>query len=303
MSGDLERVSRRVSQDGRRAVPARRPLGLARSPGEAEVETARDLSPIQSAASPRGLARALASSDQEARARAITRLQQDHGNAFVQRLVGSLGGGRAVQREGGEASPLLEMRPDEAEAKKKADEHLKLQLDPATIAAAIAQARPAFLPESPPPGATSVEEPQEQEPGPSKPKPGDVGDLFEAISKEPQVDRLVTTLKTKAVGRLHRDWGRLGTGEKVLVVATATLIAGGGLGGLLSSTEGRNLALEQLNGRILPVPGVRGLTMEVNTKGRNVMVGMHLDVGALLPESWGFGPSAPTPIGGPPGAR
>jgi hypothetical protein len=60
------------------------------------------------------------------------------------------------------------------------------------------------------------------------------------------------------------------------------------------------MALSQLNGRVLPVPGLNWLSLEINTGGNNLMLGGHVDIGSLLPPSLGFGPSSAQPIGGPP---
>jgi hypothetical protein len=100
--------------------------------------------------------------------------------------------------------------------------------------------------------------------------------------------------------RVRRDWRRLGTGGQVAAVTAAVLVGGGALAGIVSDPEGREFVLDQLNGRVLPVPGITGLGMELNTSGDNIMVGMHFDVGAVLPEWMGFSPSSPPAIGGPP---
>ena len=136
--------------------------------------------------------------------------------------------------------------------------------------------------------------------GPDTPRQADPDEVLSAIMAVPQIDQGLTTLRTQATDRIAADWRRLSTGEKVGAVSTVAVIALGALGGAVSNPESRRWALGQLNGRVLPVPGVDWLHLEVNTAGDNVMVGMHVDVGQLLPKSWGFGAGSPTAIGGPP---
>ncbi|NJO59772.1 MAG: DUF4157 domain-containing protein [Richelia sp. RM2_1_2] len=83
-------------------------------------------------------------------------------------------------------------------------------------------------------------------------------------------------------------------------MSTSVLIGAGVLTGVFSNPEARRFALDKLNGQVLPVPGVNWLHLELNTGGDNLMLGMHLDIGQLLPPSLGFGPSSPSAIGGVP---
>jgi hypothetical protein len=130
---------------------------------------------------------------------------------------------------------------------------------------------------------------------------GSAGDVFPAIAADPALGSILQGIQTAALDRVRRDWDRLSTGERVMVITAAVHVGGGALAGVLSHSETQLMAIEMLiNGRTFPVPGVRGLSVELNLSGENWMVGFHLDVGALLPESWGFGPSSPTAIGGPP---
>jgi hypothetical protein len=51
------------------------------------------------------------------------------------------------------------------------------------------------------------------------------------------------------------------------------------------------------------VPKVPGLGVQLNLSGENVIVGLHLDVGRILPAALGFGPASDTtPLGAPPSA-
>ena len=136
--------------------------------------------------------------------------------------------------------------------------------------------------------------------GPDSAHPADVSDILGAVMAIPAIDQGITNLQTQATDRVSRDWRRLATGEKIGVVSTIAVIGLGTLGGVASDPKARQLALSQLNGRVLPVPGVDWLHLEVNTGGDSLMVGMHVDMGQLLPKSWGFGPGSPSAIGGPP---
>lgn len=136
--------------------------------------------------------------------------------------------------------------------------------------------------------------------GPERPRAGSAGDVGSALSRVPAVDSAITNLRTAATAQLTRDWRRLGTGERVGLVSAGVVIGGGALAGLMSNDEGRNWALGLLDGRVIPVPYVDGLFVEMNTAGSNLMFGLHLDVGRVLPSSWGFGPTTPSAIGAPP---
>jgi|GEM_PF-1466727 len=136
--------------------------------------------------------------------------------------------------------------------------------------------------------------------GPAPSHPGSTGDMMDAIAADPAVNRLVTTLQTRMTDQLLRDWHRLRTGEQIATVSVATAIVVPALIAALANPQTRSLLLGQINGRILPVPGVPWLHAEVNLGADNLMFGLHADVGRLLPQGWGFGPNDPTAIGGPP---
>ena len=138
--------------------------------------------------------------------------------------------------------------------------------------------------------------------GPDKARAAELSDLRDAILAVPAIDQGITNLRSQASERVAHDWSKLNTGEKIGVVSTVALIAGGTLAGIASNRDSRQWALSQLNDRLIPVPGVDWLHLEVNTGANNVMVGMHVDVGALLPPSLGFGPGDPNAMGGPPEA-
>lgn len=195
-------------------------------------------------------------------------------------------------------------------------QHVQQQMEPATIRAALSQinlgltalrapsasgptATPTpnpFATPSPSPAAPLVP----RGAGPDTPRPASAGDLMSALLAVPAIDAWITTLQTRATEQMMRDWRRLSTGEQVGAVSSAVAIGAGALAGILSDPNTRQMALSQLNGRVLPVPGLNWLSLEINTGGDNLMLGGHVDIGSLLPPSLGFGPSSPSAIGGPP---
>jgi hypothetical protein len=124
--------------------------------------------------------------------------------------------------------------------------------------------------------------------GPSEPRAATPGDLFGAVMRIPAVDSALTTLRTDAESRLRADWEALSTGERVLVVSHTAIVGGTALAAVLAHEETRDFALGLIQDRSLPVPGVTGLTFQFNATGPNPSVRFDLNVGALLPEAWGF---------------
>ncbi|MDZ8055684.1 MAG: DUF4157 domain-containing protein [Aulosira sp. ZfuVER01] len=188
-------------------------------------------------------------------------------------------------------------------------QHIQQQLHPASIRPALSQINLGVLPDrsspnTPNPFATTTPPPASPlvpaGAGPETPRSATTGDLLSAIMAVPAIDSALNSLQTQASERISQDWGRLRTGEQVAVVSTTVLIGAGALAGVLSDPTTRQFALNQLNGKTIPVPGLNWLRLEMNTGGDNLMLGMHVDVGRLLPSSLGFGPSSPSAIGGPP---
>lgn len=84
-------------------------------------------------------------------------------------------------------------------------------------------------------------------------------------------------------------------------MSTALVIGGGAVAGVLSNPEARSWVATNLSGKILPVPMVPGLGVQLNLGANNVLLGLHLDVGQLLPRALSFGPAASTSaLGAPP---
>jgi hypothetical protein len=130
--------------------------------------------------------------------------------------------------------------------------------------------------------------------GPDTPKTASASDLLDAVLKIPSIDQAVTTLRDRALITVSRDWRQLSTPAKIGVVSTGVLIAAPTLAGIISDPSARRMALDQLSGKVIPVPGVNWLSVETNLKENNLMFGLHVDVGRLLPPILGFGPSSPS---------
>ena len=185
------------------------------------------------------------------------------------------------------------------------------QVTPTTIRTALSQIKLTLPPSGTPAPATNpLAMPSKPIPaaaptvpagnGPDKPRAADGGDIMDAILAVPAIDAAVNSLQTQASDRFTQDWHRLKTGEKIVGISSVVAIGGGLLAGVISDPAARKLALDQLNGKVLPVPKLNWLHLEINTGGDNLMLGLHVDVGQLLPSSWGFKASSPDAIGGVP---
>lgn len=192
-------------------------------------------------------------------------------------------------------------------------QQVQTRLDPATLLSALDRvqlgplAAPAGgLPGGSPPAAggagatTPAAAPDPAGAGADPPHAGSAGDIVGAVVADPAVSAALTRLQTQAMDQVRMDWSRLNTGERIGAVSVTALIGAGILAGVISDPGARRLALDQLNGRMVPVPGLNWMHLEINTQPNSLMLGLHVDVGALLPPSLGFGPSGPSAIGGPP---
>lgn len=115
------------------------------------------------------------------------------------------------------------------------------------------------------PGAKAPDPPRPPGPGEKdpEPKPGDYGTFFKAVSLTQEYQCSVGRVFDLMESNAKRDWRRLGTGEKALVIGAGATIAGATLAGLLSNDEGRKLVLDRVIGADVPVPGVRGLQFKL----------------------------------------
>lgn len=149
---------------------------------------------------------------------------------------------------------------------------------------------PAPIPASSPTAPPS----ESEEPTPTR--EATLDDLVQAGLQSPMVQHTLNLLSD----RVMQDWDRLRTGEQIGVVSALAVVGGGALAAILPNPEARRIVLSPLNGQVVPVPGVNWLSLELNTADDNLMLGLHIDVGRLLPPSFGFGPAEINPIGAPP---
>jgi hypothetical protein len=159
---------------------------------------------------------------------------------------------------------------------------------------------------SPTPGSTTPAPspsptPRTPEAAPELPHPGSVGDIFSAFASYAVIQQALDRLKEQAASQALRDWNRLRTGERILVVTSGIVIAAPALGFSIADPTMRAHLGSILNGTPLPVPGVPWLHLETNLQADSFMVGLHVDLGSLLaPVLPGFGAGSPTAIGDPP---
>jgi hypothetical protein len=111
------------------------------------------------------------------------------------------------------------------------------------------------------------------------------GMLLGALTRVPEVRRGLENLEWEV-------YGRLGEGEKKTLMTSGITFGIGALGGMLATPGGRE-ALSHLSGVALPVPKAPWLQFEFTTQHDTVGLGVHVDVGALLPERLGFGKARP----------
>jgi hypothetical protein len=121
--------------------------------------------------------------------------------------------------------------------------------------------------------------------GPEAPKAGSPGDIFSAIVAIPAVEQAVGQLKEEAQTRVKRDWSSLSGGGKFSLIAATVAIGGGALTAALANEDSRKFIFENVSGKSIPVPGVRGLTVQVNLAGEEKSVQFGLDLLQFLPDS------------------
>lgn len=133
---------------------------------------------------------------------------------------------------------------------------------------------PATPPTSPPPTIP-------QGPGPATPRAASAGDVLSALAAVPAVKAEITRLRNAATDRLQHDWRSLSTSDKVVAIGGTALVAGGALAGILSNNASRQFALQQIQGKAIPVPLVPGLSVQVNPIGPNQSVILNLDLSTM----------------------
>jgi len=118
--------------------------------------------------------------------------------------------------------------------------------------------------------------------GPAKPRPGKAGDLMSAFMGVPAIKRAVDNIKGKATDKLRHDWKSLSTGGKVATISTAVLISGSALAGILSHDKARQEALEFIQGKNIPVPGVTGLSFSISPVGKEKKFMLNFDLAKFI---------------------
>ncbi|MBI3462605.1 MAG: hypothetical protein HY000_06020 [Planctomycetes bacterium] len=95
-----------------------------------------------------------------------------------------------------------------------------------------------------------------------------LADFLTALWKVPAVK----DAGTKITDQLEKDfWKDRTTGEKVLFISWATIIAGGTISGLVGNNQSRRWALETISDKNIPVPKVDGLSFMIGTQNRQSM--------------------------------
>jgi hypothetical protein len=112
-----------------------------------------------------------------------------------------------------------------------------------------------------------------------------VGALAKAVRSVPEVRRALDNLK-------YDVWDRLDAGDKTALLTTSITFGAGALGGFLATPGGREI-LGRLSGVELPVPTVSWLSFEFSSRNDVVGLGVHVDLGELLPARFGFGAAGP----------
>jgi hypothetical protein len=194
---------------------------------------------------------------------------------------------------GAGSQPVYQLRLDpEIEAQAMAF-RLRGLLDPETIQLSLSSMDlDSIIGYKPPPWVTAPPVPEAgllvpRGVGPETPRLATAGDALKAVMRVPAVDTALTRLRTEATGRLSGDWRSLSTGGKAAVITQSAVIGGGALAGVLSDPEARQFTLGLIENRSLPT-GVPGLNFQFKLTGPDQRIKFDLNVGALLPSSWGF---------------
>jgi hypothetical protein len=123
--------------------------------------------------------------------------------------------------------------------------------------------------------------------GPETPRAASVKDIIRATVRNPAVKAGITRLKDQVSERVQSDWSRLSSGEQALVITQGIVIGAGALTGVALSPEARQLALDQIQGCDIPIPGLP-ITFRFNLTGENQHLMIGVNVGELLPPFLGF---------------
>jgi outer membrane protein OmpA-like peptidoglycan-associated protein len=123
--------------------------------------------------------------------------------------------------------------------------------------------------------------PPQQTPGTLQPgqpepqtKPGSPGDIAKAVAAVPEVKKLLED----AEARGRKDLGKLSTPDKVVLGTVTGAIAAGAVAGIFSDATARGAALDFVDGKEIPVPGLPGVSVVPHTKGGAIGGGVSFDI-------------------------
>lgn len=123
--------------------------------------------------------------------------------------------------------------------------------------------------------------------GPGTPREASVSDILEAFLHIPAVQQGVNRLQEQASATIRRDWSQLSGGERALLITQGVIMGAGALTAVGLNTEARQFVLDQIQDRDIPLPGLP-VTFRFNVTGENRQLMIGVNVGELLPSSWGF---------------
>jgi hypothetical protein len=132
------------------------------------------------------------------------------------------------------------------------------------------------------PSVPSAQPPVPRGAGPSEPRSGTAGDVLRGVMRIPAVDSALTRLQTEASSQARHVWSDLSLGGRIVLLTQTALIGGGALAGVLSNPEARQFAFQQLQGTNIPMPGIPGLTFQLNLAGPERSVMFNLNLGEML---------------------
>lgn len=109
--------------------------------------------------------------------------------------------------------------------------------------------------------------------GPATPRPGELSDVTGAIFQLPVVQGLVRQAHDEGRRQLRlfrSEWDRSSTGNRIVMVTMAGIVAGSSVAIIVANQETRDLAFGLIRDRDIPVPGVDGLSFRILDNGGSV---------------------------------
>jgi hypothetical protein len=105
------------------------------------------------------------------------------------------------------------------------------------------------------------------------------GEALRSVAEIPTVGHALATLRSRATEQVEHGGLRPSTGQRGAVVTSGATIAGPVLAGAVPDEKNREQALQQLDGRDVPVPSVDGLGVQFRALQEDLDVTFSLDVG------------------------